>query len=220
MLHIRGLDVEIKSIPILRGVGLSVQKGRIVGLIGRNGAGKTTTLRAVMGIAPARKGAIEFAGRNLLDVPVADRPRHGIGYMPENRDLIPQLSVLENILLPAWATFGRDRTRTGQRLDYVFGIIPELKEMSDRKGHQLSGGQQKLASLARAMMTGHELLILDEPFEGVAPVLAQRILEVLSRLKEAGQSALIAQSDHNSLSYLFDDQVMIERGETRVLATA
>ena len=210
MLRIDNLDVSIGSVGILRGVGLEVGAGRFAGLIGRNGAGKTTLLRSIMGMLPWHAGDVAFDGRSLARVPAHARAQLGIGYMPEDRRLIPALTVEENVLLPAWSTRVPDTART---LEQVYSMIPEVREFSQRKALQLSGGQQKLVALARALMCGSRLLLLDEPFEGVAPVLARRLAEVIAALKRAGLTAVLSESSVTHVRELLDDVFVIERGE-------
>jgi branched-chain amino acid transport system ATP-binding protein len=210
MLRIESLDVAIGSVGILRNINLSVPTGQFAGLIGRNGAGKTTLMRSIMGILPVQQGSISFNDQDLTTLPVHSRPRLGIGYMPEDRRLIPELTVEENILLPAWAVDTSDAT---QRLAKVYEIIPEAKAFAQRKALQLSGGQQKLAALARALMCGTRLLLLDEPFEGVAPVLCQRLVEVIGRLKQEGLSVILSESDLSHSSEMLDRVFLIDRGE-------
>jgi branched-chain amino acid transport system ATP-binding protein len=208
VLEVAALDVSIKSVRILRGVSLRVEQGQLAGLIGRNGAGKTTLLRAIAGALPAKAGSIRFEGRPLADVPSHLRARGGIGYMPEDRRIVPQLTVEENVLLPAWAA-GRDGR---DRLARVYGWIPEVEQLKERKGLQLSGGQQKLVALARALMSGTRLLLLDEPFEGVAPVLARRLVEVVGRLRTEGLSVVLSESDLSHSRELLDVVFHIDRG--------
>ena len=209
MLRVENLNVSIAAVHILRGVSLELPTGSMIGLIGRNGAGKTTLMKTIMGILRRSSGAIVFDERELLDVPPHGRARMGIGYMPEDRRLIPDLTVEENVLLPAWATGAPDAR---ERLEKVYRLVPEVKEFGPRKGSQLSGGQQKLAALARALVSGTKLLLLDEPFEGVAPALAQRLAEVVSGLKKEGMSVMLTESDLQHSERLVDRVITIDRG--------
>ena len=166
MLEIRNLDVAIQSVQILRDVSFDVPTGTTAGLIGRNGAGKTTLMKSIMGLFKVRGGSVGFDSTNLLALPTHARSRLGIGYMPEDRRLIPDLTVEENVLVPAWAASLPDARA---RLEKVYRLIPEVREFSGRRGLQLSGGQQKLVALGRALVCGTKLLLLDEPFEGRRP---------------------------------------------------
>ena len=213
MLRIDGLDVSIASVSILRGVNMEVPTGKFVGLIGRNGAGKTTLMRSVMGILPPRQGSISFDGSPLAKTPVHQRARNGIGYMPEDRRLVPSLTVEENVLIPAWSAGVGDPR---ERLADVYKMIPEVEVFSERKALQLSGGQQKLVALARALMCGTKLLLLDEPFEGVAPVLAKRLAEVIAGLKQRGLSIVLTESDLAHSRELLDLVYSIDRGQVSV----
>ena len=210
MLDIKDVHVTIQSAQILRGVSLSVADGELVGLIGRNGAGKTTTMRSVVGLERVAAGEVWLRGEKMAGVDAYKRGRMGIGYMPEDRRLVPQLTIEENILLPSWANEDLD-SEAG--LTFAFDLMPELAAMRDRKALQLSGGQQKLVALARALMAGTHLLLLDEPFEGVAPALAQRLSEVIASLRESKRSILIAQSELTHSSTLLDREYVIERGQ-------
>ena len=209
MIELSGVHVTIQRAPILRGVNLSVDEGSSVALVGRNGAGKTTTLRTVMGLNALGEGAIRFKGESIGALQPHRRAHLGIGYMPEDRRLVPQLTVEENILLPAWVNDSLDR-RAG--LEFIYGLMPELEQMKERKALLLSGGQQKMVALGRALMGGTELLLLDEPFEGVAPALALRLSEVIGSLRAQNRSILIAQSELAHSSTLLDREVVIERG--------
>ncbi len=209
MLKIQNIDVSIQSVQVLRGLSLEMSAGSMVGLIGRNGAGKSTTLRSIMGHLPLSSGSITFEGQDLATLPRHARAALGIGYMPEDRGLVPELTVEENILVPLWAMKVAD---TAPRLEFVYHVLPELKEMRDRRALLLSGGQQKLVALARALTIGQKLLLLDEPFEGVAPALSARLSEVISGLQGGSISVLIAQSDLNHSKNLLNAEVVIERG--------
>ena len=209
LLEIENLVVEIQSMPALRGFSMQVPKGAMVSLVGRNGAGKTTLMRSIMGHLKPSRGSVRFEGVDL-----ASRPRHaraalGIGYMPEDRCLVPQLTVEENIMLPLWVAADIDRKA---RLDFVYTVIGELTEMRQRKALLLSGGQQKLVALGRALAIGTRCLLLDEPFEGIAPALSERLSEVLASLKGKDLTLLMSQSDMNHSRGLIDVEFTIERG--------
>jgi branched-chain amino acid transport system ATP-binding protein len=217
MLQIESLHVSIQNVEALRGLSLTVPDGAMVGLVGRNGAGKTSLMRSVMGHLPVRSGRIVFDGQDIAALPAHRRAALGIGYMPEDRGLVPELTVEENILLPVWVNRA---LRAEDRLALVYGVLPELKEMRERRALLLSGGQQKLAALARALAVGTRLLLLDEPFEGVAPVLSKRLAEVIAGLKGSAVSVLMAQSDLNHARSLVDHEVVIERGTNAVPTAA
>jgi branched-chain amino acid transport system ATP-binding protein len=209
VLELNSLQVDLAGAQVLRGLSLTVRPGQMVGLLGRNGAGKTTTLRCTMGHLPVRGGSMRFHGEDLAQLPPEARAGLGIGYMPEDRGLVPELTVEENILIPLWVS---DTLNLQARLDFVYQVLPVLKDMAQRRALLLSGGQQKLVALARAMAVGTRLLLLDEPFEGVAPALSKSLSEAIFKLKGSDLSVLIAQSDLNHSSGLLDENVVIERG--------
>ena len=209
MLTISELDVSIGATPILRGINLTVPTGNMCGLIGRNGAGKTTFMRAVMGALDAKRGRIEFDGVDLTTTDAYRRAHMGIGFMPEDRRLVPELTAEENILLPVWATGAED---SEQRLKWIYGLMPEVEEFRARGATELSGGQQKFVAFARALMCGTKLLMLDEPSEGIAPIFARRMVEILANLKEEGESVLVAESNDVHIARLLDETFVIERG--------
>jgi len=217
LLEIDDIHVKIGPIEALRGFSLSLAEGEMVVLSGRNGAGKTTVMKTVMGIQRPVQGGVRFAGDDLSRVPAHRRAALGIGYMPEDRGLIPDLTVEENILLPAWVT---RELPEAERLKTVYDILPELVAMRTRKALLLSGGQQKLAALARALAAGTRLLLLDEPFEGVAPALAQRLAEVIAGLRGQGMAMILCQSELNHYLDVFDREVSIERGANAQPAAA
>ncbi len=210
MLTVNSVSVKIGAILALKNFTLDIKKGEMISLIGRNGAGKTTLLKSIMGVNKLTNGTIKFNDLDLNNSASHERAALGIGYMPEDRGLIPELTVEENILLPSWSIKSLD---SNNRLTLVYQIMPELKEMSERKALLLSGGQQKMAALGRALVSGTQLLLLDEPFEGVAPALSQRLSEVIKGLKKQNMSIILSQSEQNHTEDIFDKKFLIERGE-------
>lgn len=209
MLSLENLDVKIQSAPILRNLSMNVAEGELISLVGRNGAGKTTTMRTIMGMTTPDAGAIRFLGDEITRLVAYRRPALGIGYMPEDRRLVPQLTVEENMLLPAWAIGSID---TAANLAFIYDLMPEVAKMKDRKALLLSGGQQKMVALGRALMAGSKLLLLDEPFEGVAPALSMRLTEVIGSLRDSQRSIVIAQSELAHAHAKSDREYVIERG--------
>ena len=214
MLDVSSLTVDIGPVNILRDVSLRLESKQMVGFIGRNGAGKTTFLRAVMGLLKANSGKIEFDGTELLALPAHKRAGLGIGYMPEDRKLVPNLTVEENIKTPVWSV-GIDDWEA--RLEWIYTLIPEAIEFRHRPSTSLSGGQQKLAALARALMVGNRMLLLDELSEGIAPALAKRMSDILANLKAEGVSILIAESNTQHCADLLDSMYVVERGRVEAV---
>lgn len=209
MLRLEGVHVHIRGFVILRGVSLEVPPSGLIGLVGRNGAGKTTTLKGIMGILPVSSGRITLDGLDLLEVPGHWRAQLGIGYMPEERRLIGSLTVQDNILLPAWAT---RLEGSRERLAYIYRLMPDVQALSPRRASQLSGGQQKMVALARALMSGRKVLLLDEPFEGLAPALGEKLARTIQGLKGEGLSVFMAESDERRIQFA-ERVYTIERGE-------
>jgi len=209
MLKLSSINANIAGTPILRDVNLAIEPGVLVGLIGRNGAGKTTLMRTVMGLLTPESGSITIGGQDMTDLAPHFRSQAKVGYMPQDRQLVPTLTVEENILIPAWANALSDAEA---RLAWVYELMPEVEAFAGRKALQLSGGQQKLVALARALMTGSHILLLDEPFEGVAPALSRRLASVLHTLKDEGLTVLLSESDYSHSADLVDQIYTIERG--------
>ena len=214
MLRLEGLSVDIAGAPVLRGVSMRVPPGGRVALIGRNGAGKTTTLRALMGLLPARAGTVTVDGQDCRSVPAHRRTRLGIGYAPEERRLFGSFTVRENMALPA-EVLGLPGAEINRRLDAVYTLLPELRDFAPRRAAGLSGGQGKMVALGRALMVGTRAVLLDEPFQGLAPALALRYAEALGRLRTAlpDVAILITESNPDLLRPLVDSTFVIERGE-------
>ncbi len=216
MLTMSNVSLSIQRVPILRGVNLEIETGTTCGLIGRNGAGKTTLMRSIMGILPTERGSIQFNHTELHDAKAHERAILGIGYLPEDRRLVPHFTVEENIMVSLWATRNTDRSR----LKWVYDLMPEIGRFAERKAMTLSGGQQKLVALARALVAGPNLLLLDEPFEGVAPALAQRLMEVIGNLREEQLTVLISESDYSHSEKVVDKVYSIERGQVSLMSRA
>lgn len=214
MFEVNQLNLSIQRVPILRDVSLEIETGSICGLIGRNGAGKTSLMRSIMGVLPIETGEIHFQEKELHNTKAHERAKLGIGYLPEDRRLIADFTVEENIMVSLWATNNQDRSR----LKWVYELMPEIGRFADRKALTLSGGQQKLVALARALVSGNNLLLLDEPFEGVAPVLANRLMEVIQSLKSENLTVLISESDYTHSKSVVNKVYSIERGQIALMA--
>jgi len=213
MLALENVEVRVHRITILRGVSIEVPAGAIVGLVGRNGAGKTTTLRSVIGLIRVTAGTITLDGADLGRTPTHKRVRLGIGYVPEDRRLVPSLTVEQNLLLPALAL---RRNGSSERLAWIYEHLPEVERFKARRANQLSGGQQKLVALARALMVARRLLLLDEPFEGLAPALADRTAGVIraAQEEEPELGVVVVDSEYRRVEELAERVYHIERGTT------
>jgi branched-chain amino acid transport system ATP-binding protein len=191
---------------ILHGVELSVREGDVVTLLGRNGAGKTTTLKAIMGIVEERRGSIRFASRELIGLPSHQIARQGLAYCPEERGIFASLDVEENLMLPPVVRPG------GMALDEIYRLFPNLQERRKSQGTRLSGGEQQMLAIARILRTGATLLLLDEPTEGLAPVIVQQIGAVVRQLKERGYTVLLVEQNFYFASTVADRHYLMEHG--------
>lgn len=215
MLEFDKVTVSLGGVRILRGVSFRIEAAETLALIGANGAGKTTTLRSVMGFTEVA-GDIRFEGTSLSKLAPAKRPGLGIGYAPEDRRLFSAFTVEENVLMPGQvARFPAAELRA--RLDRVYEILPELRELAKRPAGAVSGGQGKMVALGRALMIGRKLIMLDEPFQGLAPALARRYAEALRRLRDADREVtlIITESNPGLLKSFADRALVVERGEVR-----
>ena len=208
------VSVSIEGVRVLRAVSCDIIERRTTVLIGRNGAGKTTTLRAIMGLIARDGGSIRLDADDLGKMPAYTRARAGIGYAPEDRRLIPELSVEENIRLPALA-LKLDRAEMARRLDEIYGLLPELYAMRSRSAGGVSGGQGKMVALGRALTVARKVLLLDEPFQGLAPALALDYARTLGELRKHRPelALLITESSPALLDRIADHTLQIERGE-------
>jgi len=211
MLAVRDLAVDIMGSPVLRGISFEVAAGELVCLVGRNGAGKTTSLRAVMGLRAPAAGSIELDGRDIRSLRPFQRARAGIGFAPEESEVFGELPVAENIALPTWV--GGDSGSAAARIEEAYRVFPMLERYRGRGGHALSGGERKMVSIARALALGPRLLLLDEPTEGLSPVVVPSILDGIARIRALGRAVFIAESNIYHVPDLADRLYVIERGE-------
>jgi len=206
-LEIEGIETCYGLSQVLFGISLSIGQGEMVTLMGRNGMGKTTTVRSIMGLTPARAGAIRFEGAEIRGFPAYRIAQRGIGLVPEGRQIFPNLSVRENLVATAVARNGNAWT-----LATVFDLFPGLAARGDSMGNQLSGGEQQMLAIGRALMTNPLLLILDEATEGLAPLIRAEIWRCLERLKREGQAILVIDKSLGVLTRIADRHYIIEKG--------
>jgi branched-chain amino acid transport system ATP-binding protein len=206
LLAVRDLQGWYGESHVLHGVGFDVLPGEVVTLLGRNGAGKTTTLKAIIGILGQRKGSIRFDGKETIGLPARAIAKLGIGYVPEERGIFSSLSVEENLMLPPQVRPG------GLSVDAIFGLFPNLRERLTSQGTKLSGGEQQMLAIARILRTGANLLLLDEPTEGLAPVIVQQIGHTIARLKEGGFTIVLVEQNFRFAASVADRHYVVEQG--------
>ena len=211
MLAVHELIVDIEGSRVLRGVSIEVKEGELVCLVGRNGAGKTTAFRSIMGFRKAVSGSIIFQGRSLFGLRPFQIARMGIGFAPEESEVFGELTVAENIAMPTW-THANERT-AADRINEAYNVFPNLRRYEGRSGQALSGGERKMLSIARALALGPKLLLLDEPTEGLSPVIIPSIIEGLSNIRAFGHAVFIAESNIHHVPDFADKLYVIERGE-------
>jgi branched-chain amino acid transport system ATP-binding protein len=212
MLEVERLNTFRGPAHVLRDVRLSIGDAETVCLVGRNGAGKTTTIDSIMGLLPIRSGTVTFKGRDITRLPTHQRALGGIGYAPEDAGIFPDLTVAENFLISQ--SLAQGARSTGLAIDpRVFELFPEVRDFTGRRGLFLSGGQKKMVAIARALTLSPSILLLDEPFEGLAPVIVSRFIEAAKRIKAMGVSLLIAESNLMTASRVADRLYAIDRGE-------
>ncbi len=208
MLEVSGLQAGYGPAQVLFDIGFRVEAGEVVSLLGRNGMGKTTTIRAIMGLIPPRSGQVSFEGKGLAGAPPYRIAQAGLGLVPEGRQVFPTLTVEENLVATA-----ANRTGTGRfTLEAIYALFPRLKERRGNFGNQLSGGEQQMLAVGRALMTNPKLLILDEATEGLAPLIRAEIWAALARLRAEGQSILVIDKHIEALMPLANRHVVIEKG--------
>lgn len=206
MLEVRDLEAWYGESHVLHGVGIEIRQGEVVTLLGRNGAGKTSTLRAIMGLTGRRAGSIRFEGRELIDARPDVIARAGIAYCPEERGIFASLDVTENLMLPPVIAPG------GLSLDEIYTLFPNLKERARSQGTKLSGGEQQMLAIARILRTGARLLLLDEPSEGLAPVIVQQIGAMIRQIKQRGFTVLLVEQNFRFAQTVADRHYVMEHG--------
>ncbi len=208
-LEIKGLHAWYGESHILHGVDLQVGKGEVVTLLGRNGAGRTTTMRAILGLTGARKGSIQIDGTETIALSTHRIAHLGIGYCPEERGIFASLSCEENLMLPPRVAVGAN---AGMSVDEIYGMFPNLKERAKSQGSQLSGGEQQMLAVARILRTGAHLLLLDEISEGLAPVIVQKLSEMIRTLKARGYTIVMVEQNFRFAAPLADRFYVMEHG--------
>src|SRR5687768_6989357 len=206
LLAVRDLETWYGESHVLHGIDFDVAPGEVVTLLGRNGAGKTTTLKSIMGVMARRKGSVVFDGQETIQLPSRAIARLGIGYVPEERGIYSSLSVEENLLLPPQVKPG------GLSLEQIFTLFPNIKERLKSQGTKLSGGEQQMLAIARILRTGARLLLLDEPTEGLAPVIVQQIGRTIARLKQQGFTILLVEQNFRFAQTVADRHYIVEHG--------
>jgi branched-chain amino acid transport system ATP-binding protein len=211
MLSLRNVEAGYADTPVLWDVSLEVQQGEVVALLGRNGMGKTTTLLAIMGLNPARRGSITFRGEEISRLRSFEIARRGIGYAPEGRQLFAPLTVVQNLRIP-FVNKHSERSQWAAQLDRVFDLFPALAARRRQQAGSLSGGEQQMLSIARALVGGDEFLVLDEPTEGLAPTVVAVIVDALQKLKRQGVTVLLVEQNVLTALGVADRAYVIEKG--------
>lgn len=219
MLNINKLDAYYDQSIILRGIDMEVSQGQVVGIVGRNGVGKSTLLKSIMGLVKTPTGKVDFQGENIIKFATYKRARKGIAYVPQGRDIFPQLTVRENLLMGLEVKGGK-----GEVEEEIYELFPVLKTMLDRKGGDLSGGQQQQLAIARALVSKPKILILDEPTEGIQPSIIKDIGRVIEKLKAKGDMAILIVEQYldfvfelSDYIYVMDKGQVVEEGSTKKL---
>jgi branched-chain amino acid transport system ATP-binding protein len=216
MIEVLDIHVFYGDSYILQGVSLNVKEGEIVCLLGRNGAGKTTTMKSIMGYNPPRSGTIRFDGQNVTQQPVYEKVRRGIGYVPEDRRIFPNLTVVENLEV---ARLPGHSDRTAWDIERIFSTFPILVKLSEHKGGELSGGEQQILAISRTLMGNPRILLLDEPCEGLAPLIVENLGEIITSLKKEVPILMTEQNAHFALN-ISDRGYVIDKGRIRYEGTA
>jgi branched-chain amino acid transport system ATP-binding protein len=218
VLELRNIDAGYGSFQALFGISLDVQAGEAVGVIGPNGAGKTTLMRVISGLIRPRNGSIAMEGTDVVATPAHRIVSLGIAHVPENRRLFPRLSVEDNLKMGAFMP--EARARHDERLDVVFGLFPRLKERRHQMAGTMSGGEQQMCAIGRALMSDPKLLLLDEPSAGLAPVVVQQVFELVKRIRASGLTVLIVEQNVQQVLHVVDRAYLLEAGTIRASGSA
>ena len=208
MLRLNGINTYYGESHILRGLSLDIEQGELVTLLGRNGAGKTTTVKTIMGILSPQSGTIMLKGKNIIGLPPHRIAKQGVGFVPEDRRIFPSLTVVENIMFPVWG-----KGEEGWGLEKIFNFFPALKARSSNKGSQLSGGEQQMLAIARILRAKMELILLDEPTEGLAPLLIRSIGEIMKEIKNSGLTILLIEQNTRFATQFADRHHIVYGGK-------
>ena len=211
MLVVNALDVDINGTPILRGIGLDINSGEIIGLIGRNGAGKTTLMRVISGMTAPFSGDLKMEKQSLTTIPPHQIVELGIAHVPENRRLFPGMTVEDNLKLGAFAKKARGDSK--KSLDFVYELFPRMKERRSQLAGTMSGGEQQMCAIGRAIMSGPKLLLMDEPSAGLAPVVVQQVFGLVRRIREEGYTVLIVEQNVQQVLKVVDRAYLLEAGQ-------
>jgi branched-chain amino acid transport system ATP-binding protein len=214
MLEVNGIHTYYGTSHILFGISFNVKEGEAVCLLGRNGAGKTTTFRSIIGLTPPKKGSIKFRGQEIIGKPPYRIAKMGIGFVPDTRRIFPDLTVRQNIMVAR-----REKEKAVWNLETIYALFPKLRELDTHMGTQLSGGEQQMLTVARTLMTNPELLLLDEPGEGLAPLVIQAMKEQLGEIKKLGITMLICEHNVGLATALSDRGYVIDKGAIRYQGT-
>ncbi len=214
MLQVQGLNAWYDRSHVVQGLTFDVRAGEIVTLMGRNGAGKTSTLRAIMGLMAKRGGSVRFDGQEILSLPAHERYHRGLAYVPEDRRIVPGLSVRENLRLGliAGPSAQRARSQERERIDDIAKTFPRLAERMEQEGTSLSGGEQQMLAIARAMMARPRMIVLDEPSEGIMPLLVHEMFELFKRMKAQGTTILLVEQNVERALQVSDRACILDQG--------
>jgi branched-chain amino acid transport system ATP-binding protein len=214
LLEVTDVHTFYGNIEALKGISIEVEEGECVTLIGSNGAGKSTTLRSISGLTPPRQGSIRFSGREITETPPQEIVSMGVSQSPEGRHVFPRMSVQENLLLGAYLRKDADGIQSD--LDRVYSLFPRLKERERQKGGTMSGGEQQMLAIGRALMARPELLLLDEPSMGIAPILVERIYETIAEINRQGTTILLVEQNANFALDVSSRGYVLETGKVTV----